>query len=82
MIYDVELSNGCGDHVSMILEADSEKGAKRIALAHLKAMPQEDQGYGLNGDEPDMVRIKLISYFGQPVMKVMKFNHETGGYGW
>jgi hypothetical protein len=82
MIYDVELSNGCGDHVSMILEADSEKGAKRIALAHLKTLDREDQWCALNGDEPCDVRIKLISYFGQPVMKVMAFNHEQGGYGW
>ncbi len=79
MIYDVELSNGSGDHVSMIVEAETVDAAKKVALAYLKAMPKEERWYGLNGAEPDMVRATTLTR-SNGVYKVMAFDHEQGGY--
>lgn len=82
MIYEVELSNGMGDHVELIVEANCEVEAKRQALLHTfeKLTPYE-RGCALNGDCPDMVKVHLLTPLGTSgVLKVSAFDHEQGGY--
>lgn len=80
MIYRVRLSNGSGDHVDVMVVADDGAGAERVALAHLKSLPQEERSHGLNGAEPDMVRVKELKPNARGVFKTKVFNHEMGGW--
>lgn len=79
MIYEITLSNGYGDHVEMIVEAETAEKAKAAAVKHLKTLPRHERDCGLNGAAPDMVRARtLIRRNG--IYKVSAFNHEMGGF--
>jgi len=80
MIYEVTLSNGCGDHVEMIVEAETAVEAKRRALLHtFEKLAPHEKDCALNGDCPDDVRVRTLVR-SNGVYKVVAFNHECGGF--
>lgn len=78
MICEVELANGFGDHVTILVKAESEKAAREMALERLRTLGNRFE-QDCAGEDPE-VRVTVLGGEEDGVLKVSAFNHESGTF--
>jgi hypothetical protein len=78
MICEVELANGYGDHVTILVKAESEEAARAMALERHRTLGNRFE-HDCAGSDPE-VRVTVLGGEEDGVLKVSAFNHECGTF--